>query len=58
MPGEGTENLQRLLLEGVVNGSVRTAKDIHALVTSTLLSRLVPYALLHKATLSALGCLR
>lgn len=54
-----TGHMQRVLLEGVANGSIRDAKrDIDRLVRSTLLSQQVDYKLVHCSTVSALGHLR
>ena len=54
-----TAHMQRVLLEGVANGSISDAKrDIDRLVRSTLLSRQVDFKIVHCGTISALGHLR
>lgn len=54
-----TSHMQRVLLEGVANGSISDAKkDIGRLVRSTLLCQQVDFRLVHCGTVSALGHLR
>lgn len=53
-----TQQLQRMLLEGIANGSIVQARDINHLIQSTLLSHQAQYSRMQLATKTALAALR
>ena len=53
-----TQQLQRMLLEGIANGSIVQARDINHLIQSTLLSHQAQYSSMQLATKTALAALR
>ena len=55
---ESTQQLQRMLLEAIANGSIRSARDINRLIQSTLLSHQAQYSRMQLATKTALAALR
>ena len=62
-PGHGdsslsTQQLQRMLLEAIANGSIGSAQDINHLIQSTLLSHQSQYSRMQLATKTALAALR
>ena len=56
--GESTQQLQRMLLEAIANGSIGSARDINRLIQSTLLSHQAQYSRMQLATKAALAALR
>ncbi|GFR45398.1 hypothetical protein Agub_g6681, partial [Astrephomene gubernaculifera] len=56
--GSGETHLQRMLLEGIANGSVSTGATVEALIKSTLLFQQAGYDQIAAATHSALTSLR
>ena len=55
---ESTQQLQRMLLEAIANGSITSARDINRLIQSTLLSHQAQYSRMQLATKTALAALR
>ena len=55
---EATQQLQRMLLEAIANGSIKSARDINRLIQSTLLSHQAQYSRMQLATKTALAALR
>ena len=55
---ESTQQLQRMLLEAIANGSIGSAQDINRLIQSTLLSHQSQYGRMNRATKTALAALR
>ena len=55
---ESTQQLQRMLLEAIANGSIGSARDINRLIQSTLLSHQAQYSTMQLATKTALAALR
>lgn len=55
---ESTQQLQRMLLEAIANGSIGSARDINRLIQSTLLSQQAEYSRMQLATKTALAALR
>lgn len=55
---ESTQQLQRMLLEAIANGSIGSARDINRLIQSTLLSHQAQYSRMQLATKTALAALR
>ncbi|DBA82486.1 TPA: hypothetical protein ACH3X2_000714 [Trebouxia sp. C0005] len=53
-----TQQLQRMLLEAIANGSIGSAQDINHLIQSTLLSHQSQYSRMQLATKTALTALR
>jgi hypothetical protein len=53
-----TQQLQRMLLEAIANGSIGSAQDINHLIQSTLLSHQSQYSRMQLATKTALAALR
>ncbi len=53
-----TQQLQRMLLEAIANGSIGSAQDINHLIQSTLLSHQSQYGRMQLATKTALAALR
>ena len=53
-----TQQLQRMLLEAIANGSIGSAPDINHLIQSTLLSHQSQYSRMQLATKTALAALR
>ena len=53
-----TQQLQRMLLEAIANGSIGSAQDINHLIQSTLLSHQSQYGRVQLATKAALASLR
>ncbi len=53
-----TQQLQRMLLEAIANGSISSAQDINHLIQSTLLSHQSQYSRMQLATKTALAALR
>lgn len=58
LPDESTQQLQRMLLEVIANGSIGSAQDINRLIQSTLLSHQSQYKRVQLATKTALAALR
>ena len=55
---DSTQQLQRMLLEAIANGSIGSARDINRLIQSTLLSHQAQYSRMQLATKTALAALR
>lgn len=55
---DSTQQLQRMLLEAIANGSIGSARDINRLIQSTLLSHQAEYSKMQLATKAALAALR
>ncbi|KAG2489169.1 hypothetical protein HYH03_012395 [Edaphochlamys debaryana] len=56
--GDGETHLQRMLLEGIANGSVSTGATVEALIRSTLLHQQAGYDRIASAVHAALSALR
>ena len=55
---ESTQQLQRMLLEAIANGSIGSARDINRLIQSTLLSHQAQYSRMQLATKTAFAARR